>query len=494
MRIDSKKVRKGHGDTVWLAVVMFMVLWLLHPITVCAQWEQAASLMTTPDSVYTSYTNARCIAVNGDYVHAIWTEKSWNLWQTAYKRSTDGGVTWQQKIDLCAPSTPYMGQYPSIAAAGSEVHVVWHDERDGNQVVYHRGSSDNGATWGVEQPLTSESVSSRYPAVAVSGRHVYAAWAEVNVSGESIYFRFSSDGGATWQGETAIAERNNSVSSAIAVSGSTVHIVWYDQRNTYYDVYYRRSTDDGSTWEEERRMTESPANSNGISIDTDGEDVHLVWHDMEGGSWNVHYMNSRNGGVTWGTNQWITNTSAMSYNPNVAVSGQRVHIAWVDLGKGRDILYTSSSDAGDSWRTVDALTTATSKAYSPKMCISGDIVHVLWTDAHKSVQYRRNPTGNLLTNQEGLHALPSGYALSQNYPNPFCESSSIRFTLPLESRTLITLHDMLGRRIATLAEGDWGVGEHILRIDGAALPSGNYICRMQAGAVSLSRMLSLIQR
>ncbi|MFZ1729090.1 MAG: exo-alpha-sialidase [Bacteroidota bacterium] len=494
MRIASKTVRNGTLKIAWPAAVMVIALCLFYPISLSAQWEQVVSLTANPDTALNSYTNARCIAASGDYVHAVWSERTGDFWQTAYTRSTDGGATWQEQVFLSAPGPAYYGQGPSIAVSGADVHVVWHDAREQKQIVCHRGSSDNGETWGAEQPLTSDSVFSHHSAVAVNGGNVYAVWTEEDPMWKCIYFRCSSDGGATWQGKTTIVEGYISATPTIAVSGSSVHIAWYDKRNGYYDVYYRRSTDNGSTWGEERRMTDSPAHSNGMSIDADGEDVHLVWHDREGGSWNVHYMNSRDGGVTWGANQWITNTSWMTYMPTVAVSGQRVHIVWVDTEQEWNIRYTTSSDAGNSWETECVVTTDASEAYSPFVCASGNIVHVTWEDSSRSIKYRRNPTGNIVTKQEELHSLPSGYALSQNYPNPFSERSSVRFTLPRESKILITLHDMLGRRIATLAEGDWGVGEHVLRINGTTLPSGNYICRMQAGAVSLNRMLSLIQR
>ena len=62
-------------------------------------------------------------------------------------RSTDGGQSWNNKVQLTV-DTNIVNRGPiSIAASGSNVHSVWRDDRNGNGngEIYYKRSSDNGA-------------------------------------------------------------------------------------------------------------------------------------------------------------------------------------------------------------------------------------------------------------------------------------------------------------------------------------------------------------
>ena len=54
----------------------------------------------------------------------------------------------------------------------------------------------------------------------------------------------------------------------------------------------------------------------------------------------------------------------------------------------------------------------------------------------------------------------------QNYPNPFQASTRFRFTLPAPERAELTIVDMLGRRVETLASGFYAQGAHVVTFDG----------------------------
>jgi len=86
----------------------------------------------------------------------------------------------------------------------------------------------------------------------------------------------------------------------------------------------------------------------------------------------------------------------------------------------------------------------------------------------------------VVTSTEGGDALPTAYDLSQNYPNPFNPTTTIRYALPQASQVSLEVYDMLGRRVAVLADGRQSAGYHTAIFDGSALASGVYIYRLRA--------------
>jgi PKD repeat protein len=59
-----------------------------------------------------------------------------------------------------------------------------------------------------------------------------------------------------------------------------------------------------------------------------------------------------------------------------------------------------------------------------------------------------------------------GFSLEQNSPNPFRASTLVRFTLPQRSHVRLSVFDVAGREIATLANGAWEAGSHSVRWTG----------------------------
>ncbi|HEX7574492.1 MAG TPA: T9SS type A sorting domain-containing protein [Bacteroidota bacterium] len=87
-------------------------------------------------------------------------------------------------------------------------------------------------------------------------------------------------------------------------------------------------------------------------------------------------------------------------------------------------------------------------------------------------------------------AQPLAYALSQNFPNPFNPSTLIRYQLAGAGPVRLTVYDILGREVATLADGMQQPGTHEARFDGGGLSSGVYFYRLQtAGFVQERKMI-----
>ncbi len=88
---------------------------------------------------------------------------------------------------------------------------------------------------------------------------------------------------------------------------------------------------------------------------------------------------------------------------------------------------------------------------------------------------------------------PVAYALEQNYPNPFNPATVLTYTLLSADVVTLKVFDLLGREVAVLVSGAKAPGTYSVRFDGAALASGMYFCRMEAGKFTATRKMLLIR-
>jgi serine protease len=89
--------------------------------------------------------------------------------------------------------------------------------------------------------------------------------------------------------------------------------------------------------------------------------------------------------------------------------------------------------------------------------------------------------------------LPTAVELRGNYPNPFNPATTIEFALPSGGMVKLAVYDLLGRNVATLADGMMAAGVHRLEFDGSQLASGVYFARLEAGAAVRSAKMVLLK-
>jgi hypothetical protein len=84
-------------------------------------------------------------------------------------------------------------------------------------------------------------------------------------------------------------------------------------------------------------------------------------------------------------------------------------------------------------------------------------------------------------------------SLEQNHPNPFNSTTQIEFTLPSTQRVSLKLYDVLGREVAVMVNQVETAGRHHMTFDASGLPSGVYLCRLEAGEMAQTRKMVLIK-
>lgn len=89
--------------------------------------------------------------------------------------------------------------------------------------------------------------------------------------------------------------------------------------------------------------------------------------------------------------------------------------------------------------------------------------------------------------------IPGSFMLEQNYPNPFNPTTTIRFSLPQQSRVEIAVYNIVGRQVGTVVNGVMEAGNHTATFDASSLTSGVYFYEMRAGSFREIKKLTVIK-
>ncbi|MGQ0722034.1 MAG: FlgD immunoglobulin-like domain containing protein [Candidatus Eiseniibacteriota bacterium] len=247
-----------------------------------------------------------------------------------YRRSLDGGASWQPEVLLAAAAAGSVGLgRPQVSARGASVHVVWGDDRDANPPcytvpvcpeTYFKRSADGGTSWGPDVRLTTggNRFAGRPEVAAASPSAVVVNYNQDVVAGDGgrMYVVRSTDDGATWGTEVRLTD-SPSDHGAMVGSGASVHLAWHDRRDsTNTEIYYLTSLDGGATWAAEERVTEAAGESVAPLPAVSGAYLHLVWGDDRTGSLQVWYRRRALGAVGAPLTPAVASGLRLTVSPN----------------------------------------------------------------------------------------------------------------------------------------------------------------------------------
>lgn len=154
-----------------------------------------------------------------------------------------------------------------------------------------------------------------------------------------------------------------------------------------------------------------------------------------------------------------------------------------------EVLYTGSHGSG-VFRSIDGGDVWHSVSWSMGAWDVADLELDPWTNedlfaALYGGAVWRSLVDDLETNStpNQTTSLPSSYALWPNYPNPYNPSTTIRYELPKAAIVSLVVYNLLGQKIAQLADGRMEPGYHQVHWSGRdgsgrEVPSGIYIVRL----------------
>jgi len=275
--------------------------------------------------------------------------------QQMYMQSADGGSTWSTPVSLGTNFYPGV-----ITCSGSNVYVA-----------------SNNITQASYQTQNVTSPGSTY------NTEVYL-YTSVN-NGMSF---LSSSYGPAFQISNAWGRSED---PAIATCGNNVYLAWNDERDNltnivWFQVYYRFSSNNGASWSSEIAMSHSPQREYGPTVWCSGSTVLIITNDFT--SKTLVARLSHDGGQTFtpppATSSMSQVVSNDGFYPLIVIdpSEQDVFVTFGSLQDSTKLWITSSNDGGTNWTPANVIVTAPTGSIVDPTCgfitLSGNAIHVLW--------------------------------------------------------------------------------------------------------------------
>ncbi len=350
-------------------------------------------------------------------------------------RTDDTGLTWTEIRAGC--DTRLWG----VDFADSEIGMAV------GQDGFALRTDDAGLTWTV---LTTGSSNLLLDVACIDTDHAVAVGWERTIL-------HTTDGGTTWQ-DVSVFDPYDFCQAVYFVDNLHGWI------STFYGNVFH--TDDGGlTWE------------NQISSRLDLQDIYftdLLNGISVGGVDGNATLLTDDGGLTW--SQQPNPESALLYG--VAFSDPLTGIA---VGTG-------------IFRTVDGGATSPPAPPPPAaaVCLMGEGVAL--AVGGSGTILRAGPAGP----SSVFGGPPRAKVVMRAYPNPFNPRTTVAFSLSQRENVRISIFDLTGHKVRTLAEGFFPAGDHVLEWDGRdnagrALASGSYLVRLGTDFESRTQKIMLIK-
>jgi hypothetical protein len=117
-----------------------------------------------------------------------------------------------------------------------------------------------------------------------------------------------------------------------------------------------------------------------------------------------------------------------------------------------------------------------------------------------STNQRVPQTVTLSGSTNDINLVPSEFALSQNYPNPFSDRTSIKLCVACQTRVKLEVYDSEGKNMKTLLDEEKPAGTYEIELNATDFPAGGlpksevvYGYRMTAGDFTATKKMVFLK-
>lgn len=462
-----------------------------------------------------------------------------------YFFSEDGGYTWGMGM-LTSPGYVVWGDPCIIVDTAGDFYFLHLSYVQGGpwiDRIYSQKYDFDTDVWSDGSYMGKNGVKAQdkeWAVVDSANNNIYVTWTQFDDYGSgnpddfsNIMFSKSTDAGETWSDAIQINEvsgdcidDDNTTEGAVPAVGPNgeIFVAWAGPEGIVFD----RSYDQGETWlEEDIFISDQPGGwafdieginrCNGLPItccdisytETRGT-IYVNWSDQRNGAddTDVWIAKSTDNGDTWsepirvnnddpGRQQFFTWMTIDQTNGDVLIVfyDRRNH-----EDKGTDVYLARSTDGGETFHNI---LISESAFYPSANVFFGDynnitahdgIVRPIWIRAEGTDRSLWTAMIDLTVDIPELQqAAP--LSLSQNYPNPFTESTYISFKLQNNEIISLNVFDIFGRKVAQLIDAEYyQLGKHEINFnpDEYNLNSGVYFFTLSTSDSFVQKKMLLV--
>ncbi len=266
--------------------------------------------------------------------------------------------------------------------------------------------------------------------------------------------------------------------------GESSEIEWYNQGYRY--VRFEFSADGGMNWST-------------VGGRVNAEDQKLPWRIPTVTTLNalVRMIDDETGEEIARSTMFRILTGEVTFtNPRKnekLPAGKTARVTWTSLRVSKfDMLY--SLDAGNTWVLIQNDVIAGRRYHdwlTPDVYAPYALIKAIW-NGDPTMEYGRTELFQI-GNMSSIEELPAGWEISKAYPNPASERAVLKITIPREEKLIITLHDVSGKMLETIAEKSFTAGDNRIEVNVSSLTSGKYVLRIAGGGVNITREIVVLR-
>ena len=179
----------------------------------------------------------------------------------------------------------------------------------------------------------------------------------------------------------------------------------------------------------------------------------------------------------------VTEVNSPSNLNGVVNSSNFVELTWQDNSNTEGgFIIEGRPQIQDSVFSVIDTVTANSTNYTdikPKHFTPYQYRIIAYTDYIQS-EPSDTTTVNVVSSPKTRSTLPRKFALSQNFPNPFNPTTTISYSIPVESNVKLIIYNSIGQVARELVNQSQGAGNYSVLFDAGNLSSGVYYYSLSA--------------
>ena len=234
-----------------------------------------------------------------------------------------------------------------------------------------------------------------------------------------------------------------------------------------------------------------------------GNSWFMLFHGVSGDPeyWSLYFINANTGYFSHSQGGYKVTTNGGSSFSNVeldtAIGTVFTSVYFIDANTGFLTSFNMVNNNGKAYKTTNSgLTWGTqlSTASIPLLSVlflSPSTGYIAGYGLPQALLYKTITGG--VSVQNISTEIPPSYFLGQNYPNPFNPRTVISFQLPVDSKVVIKVYDIMGREMETLVNERLQPGTYETTFNGSNYTSGVYFYKLSTGDFTDTKRMILLK-